>query len=99
MTVSTLALEAYARKLSTADPTPGGGSASAAVGAYAAGLVCMVASLTAESPKHRDVADRAREIGERARGLMDALLRSVDDDVAAFDEVSAAYKLPKSNDA
>ena len=99
MTVSTLALEAYARKLSSADPTPGGGSASAAVGAYAAGLVCMVASLTAESPKHQDVAQRARDIGDRARGLMETLLRSVDEDVTAFDGVSAAYRMPKSSDA
>ena len=99
MTVSILALEAYARKLASADPTPGGGSASAAVGAYAAGLVCMVASLTAQSPKHEAVAPRAHEIGERARDLMEALLHSADEDVAAFDEVSAAYKLPKVNDA
>ena len=99
MTVSTLALEAYARRLATADPTPGGGSASAAAGAFAAGLVCMVASLTAASPKHQDVAARARAIGERAHGIMEALLRGVDEDVVAFDGVSAAYKLPKSSDA
>ena len=92
MNVSTLALGAYARKLASADPTPGGGSASAAVGAYAAGLVCMVASLTVESPKHDAVAQRAKEIGERARGLMETLLRSVDEDVTAFDEVSAAFR-------
>jgi len=99
LNVSTLALEAYAHKLASADPTPGGGSASAAVGAYAAGLVCMVASLTVESPKHDAVAQRAKEIGERARGLMETLLRSVDEDVTAFDEVSAAYKLPKASDS
>lgn len=99
MTVSTLALEAYARRLATADPTPGGGSASAAAGAFAAGLVCMVASLTAASPKHQDVATRARAVGERAHGIMETLLRGVDEDVVAFDAVSAAYKLPKSSDA
>lgn len=99
MSMSGLVLAEYTRKLSTADPTPGGGSASAAVGAYAAGLVCMVASLTAESPKHQDVAARAEAIGKKARALMEALLRSVDEDVTAFDEVSAAYRLPKSSDA
>lgn len=99
LTVSNLALEAYARKLASADPTPGGGSASASVGAYSAALVCMVASLTAQSPKHAAVAQRAKEIGELAHGLMETLLRSVDEDVTAFDQVSAAYKLPKASDA
>lgn len=99
MTVSTLALDGYARKLASADPTPGGGSSSAAVGAYAAGLVCMVASLTANSPKYKEVAARAIAIGAQARGLMEALLRAVDEDVDAFDRVSAAFKLPKASDA
>jgi len=97
--MSTLALDGFARKLSTADPTPGGGSASAAVGACAASLVCMVASLTAGSPKHAESAPRAREIGERARALMEEFLRGVDVDAEAFDGVSAAYKLPRSSDA
>ena len=98
MNVSSLALEAYARKLASGDPTPGGGSAAAAVGALAAGLVRMVAALTAASPKFKDVAERATAIGAEAERLMETLLRSVDDDVVAFDAVTTAFKLPKSTD-
>jgi formiminotetrahydrofolate cyclodeaminase len=98
VSVSALAVDAFSRKLASSDPTPGGGSASAAVGAMAAGLVRMVALLTAGSPKFADVAPRASAIGKEAQHLMDSLLTCVDEDVAAFDQVTAAYKSPKSND-
>jgi len=99
LTVTSLALEAYSRKLASGEPTPGGGSASAAVGALSAGLVRMVAALTANSPKYAAVAERAGIIGAEAERLMESLLRGTDEDVAAFDAVTAAFKLPKSTDA
>jgi formiminotetrahydrofolate cyclodeaminase len=99
LAVSSLPLETFARRLSSGDPTPGGGSASASVGAFAAGLVQMVAALTAGSPKFKDVADRATEIGNAAQRLMESMLRCVDEDVTAFDAVTAAFKLPKSSEA
>ena len=99
MTASILPLEAFTHRLSSADPTPGGGSASASVGAYAASLVCMVSALTAKSPKFQNVASRVAEIGAKAHDLVETLLRAVDDDVDAFDAVSAAFKLPKGTDA
>jgi formiminotetrahydrofolate cyclodeaminase len=99
LSVSTLALEAFARKLSSGDPTPGGGSASASVGAFAAGLVRMVALLTAGSPKFKEHAERATAIGAEAERLLETFLRCVDEDVAAFDLVTAAFKMPKSADA
>jgi formiminotetrahydrofolate cyclodeaminase len=99
LVVSELALRAFSRKLGSADPTPGGGSASAAAGAMAAGLVRMVAQLTACSPKYEEFALRATSIADRAEHVMETLLQSVDEDAAAFDEVAAAFKLPRSNDA
>jgi formiminotetrahydrofolate cyclodeaminase len=99
LTVSALSLDAFARKLASADPTPGGGSASASTGAMGAALVSMVARLTAGSPKFKAVADRATAIGDKAHALMERLLRAVDDDAAAFDKVTAAFALPKSTDA
>lgn len=88
----------YARKLASADPTPGGGSAAAAVGAFSAGLVRMVAELTSNSPKFADVAERARALGSTAASIVDEFVKCIDDDVVAFDRVSAAYKLPKVTD-
>lgn len=59
----------------------------------------MVAGLTAGSPKYAQAAGRAKELGAEAERLLDILMRCVDDDVAAFDAVTAAFKLPKSTDA
>jgi formiminotetrahydrofolate cyclodeaminase len=99
MSLASLSLTDYARKLASADPTPGGGSAAAAVASLAAGLVRMVAELTAGSPKFSDVAPRAKSLGAIAAAVADELLKCVDDDVIAFDKVSAAYKMPRSDDA
>jgi formiminotetrahydrofolate cyclodeaminase len=97
--LTSCSLQEFARRLASADPTPGGGSVAAAVGAFGAGLVRMVALLTAQSPKHRDVAARCQVIAEAAGQLSDQLVRLVDEDSAAFDRVSAAYRLPKGDDA
>ena len=99
MSLASLPLSEYARKLSSGDPTPGGGSAAAAVGALAAGLVRMVAELTAASPKFADVAPRAKALGAIAAAIGAELVACVDEDVVAFDKVSAAYKLPKADHA
>lgn len=99
MPLTALSIEAFARKLASADPTPGGGSVVAAVGSFGAGLVRMVALLTSNSPKHASVSARCQAIADSAGSLCEALLRLVDEDAAAFDRVSAAYRLPKNTDA
>lgn len=99
MTLAALSVGDYARRLASADPTPGGGSAAAAVGAFAAALVRMVAELTANSPKFVDVASRATELGAAAAIIVQECVACIDDDVVAFDRVSEAYRLPKSTDA
>jgi len=96
---ATLSISEYARRLASADPTPGGGSASAVAGALGASLVSMVARLTAASPAFATHADRMRIVAERGERLSSAFLASSDEDVAAFDKVSASYKLAKSTDA
>ena len=99
MSLSTLSMDAFTRKLASADPTPGGGSVSAAVGAFGAALVRMVALLTANSPKHATVAARCAELAADAQKLSDELLALIDADAASFDRVSDAYRLPKVDDA
>lgn len=98
MTLASKSVAEYARKLASADPTPGGGSAAAAVGAFGAGLVRMVAELTSNSPKFADVAARARALGASSAAIVEEFVTCIDDDVIAFDRVSAAYKLPKNTD-
>src|ERR1700730_13824116 len=91
-------MEAFTRKLASADPTPGGGSVAAAVGAFGAGLVRMVALLTSNSPKYAAVASECQAIAERAQRLAAKLLQLVDEDASSFDRVSSAYRLPRTSE-
>jgi formiminotetrahydrofolate cyclodeaminase len=99
MALTTLSIEDFLRKLGSADPTPGGGSVAAAVGAFGASLVRMVASLTLNSPKFADSAARSREIEHVATKLSEKFQRLVNEDAESFDRVSAAYRLPKTTAA
>ena len=82
---------------SSSDPTPGGGSASALASAAGASLLMMVAAL----PKTRDNTDENRTALHGATtaltGLRQKLMEAIDADTAAYDQVVAAYKLPKSS--
>ncbi|HZV78684.1 MAG TPA: cyclodeaminase/cyclohydrolase family protein [Candidatus Binatus sp.] len=98
MTLSARSIDAYTQALASADPTPGGGSASALVAALAAALASMVARLTAASPKYAAVATRMNEIAREADGLVGDLVKAIDADVAAFEEVTSAYRMPKDSD-
>jgi formiminotetrahydrofolate cyclodeaminase len=75
---------------------PGGGSVAASAGALAAALTQMVAGLTAGRPKYADVAEEMQRAADRASALAAELAELVRRDAAAFDAVSAAYKLPKA---
>ncbi len=83
---------------SSADPTPGGGSAAALSGALGVSLLVMVASLPKTrtgTPEERASLDVARQT---LIGLRDRLLDLVDRDAAAYDLVVAAFRLPKGTD-
>lgn len=97
--LSSLSINEFARRLESADPTPGGGSASALTGALGAALASMVARLTAKSPKFASIAQRMERVAGEASDLARELLTAVDEDAAAFDKVSAAYRMPKQSEA
>jgi len=81
------------------DPTPGGGSASAVASAIGASLLMMVAGLT----KTRTGSDEDRAALTAAATALIAvqqqLTEAIDLDTTAYDQVVAAYKLPKDGDA
>jgi glutamate formiminotransferase/formiminotetrahydrofolate cyclodeaminase len=90
-------LNGWIDELAGAAPTPGGGSAAALAGTLAAALVAMVARLTIGRKAYAAVEARAREILAEAEQLRAELRRLVDEDAAAYEGVSAAYKIPKSD--
>jgi formiminotetrahydrofolate cyclodeaminase len=85
----------FLEELASGAATPGGGCASALSGALAAGLVAMVARNTAGSPAYADRAASMEEIAAEADVLRRDLEELVDADAAAFEQVMAAFRLPK----
>ena len=90
-------VSAFLESLGSSAPTPGGGAASALAGALSAALAEMVAQLTAGRPKYAAVDERVREIIARLQSARARLVQLIVDDERAFQEVSAAYKLPKAS--
>ncbi len=91
-------LEAFLNQLASASATPGGGSAAAIMGAMGAALVSMVANLTIGKEKYNNVEADMQALLEEAEALRLCLLDAVRADVEAFDQVMAAYRLPKNTD-
>ena len=88
-----MTLAEFSDRLSSAEPIPGGGSASAVAGALAASLVAMVAQLSLDRPKYepyRATNERALEAAEAARVR---LLTLADDDARAYGGFAAARKM------
>lgn len=101
MTTAELKLREFSDRLASAAPTPGGGSASAVAGSLAAALVAMVGRLTLgklEGEEHAAERAQMEQAVERADRLRRELLELADRDAAAFEQVMAAYKLPKSTE-
>jgi formiminotetrahydrofolate cyclodeaminase len=89
----------FLSQLGSSEPAPGGGAAAALAGALGAALVQMTANLTIGRPRLADVEPQARRIEARAAELRKRLARLGDADAEAFEQVSAAYRLPRGNDA
>jgi len=94
-----LSVAEYAHSVSTAEPTPGGGSVSAVTGALAAGLAGMVCALTLRGKAD----DEQRAVLEPAElGAGELRLRLLDlavQDEAAYGGYRTAAALPKTTDA
>lgn len=85
----------FLEDLSSSRPVPGGGGASATVGAFASALGMMVANLTVGKKKYADVEEEIKEAREQLEKLRDELVALTDRDAEAFEPLSKAYGLPK----
>ena len=79
------------------NPTPGGGTAAAITGATGTALLTMVAGLAKTRHQTGDEAS-GMAAARRLAGIRERLVALADADAAAFDQVMAAYRLPKSTD-
>lgn len=87
----------FLSELSSSAPVPGGGGASAAVGAFAAALGMMVTNLTIGKKKYADYEEEVKAVRDRLEGLRDQLIDLVDGDAVAFEPLSKAYSIPKDD--
>lgn len=87
----------FLSELSSNAPVPGGGGASAAVGAFAAALGMMVTNLTIGKKKYADYEEEVKAVRDRLEGLRDQLIDLVDGDAVAFEPLSKAYGIPKDD--
>ena len=89
----------FLEALASNTPTPGGGSVAALSGAMAAGLVGMVCSFSIGKKQFAEYENDLRTIQSRASGLQRDLQTLANDDIAIFERLSSAYKLPRTTDA
>ena len=87
----------FAANIAARNSSPGGGSASAAVGAIAAALGQMAGNFTLGKEKYADVQDDIERLCTQARNIRLRLLDCVEEDAAAFVPLARAYGIPKSD--
>jgi formiminotetrahydrofolate cyclodeaminase len=85
----------WADDLASKKPAPGGGSAAALVGVSGCSLLSMVANFTIGKKKFKDVEAEIQAILGRVEEVRAGLARLIDDDVAQYSKVTAAYSMPK----
>jgi len=86
--------EEWIAELASGAPTPGGGGASALVGAVGIALGSMVGNLTVGKKKYADVETEMQELLKKSDELMKKLEDLVEQDALAFAPLAAAYRLP-----
>jgi formiminotetrahydrofolate cyclodeaminase len=91
-----LTIAQFLDALASPEPTPGGGTAAAIAGAIGVSLLTMVAGLT----KTRQQTEAAAEAMATAKfalaSIRERLVTLADEDTEAFNQVLAAYRLPKA---
>ncbi len=91
-------LDEFLNDLASGAPTPGGGSAAAIMGAMGAALLSMVCNVTIGKKGLEAVESDMRAVRDESERLRARLTSMVAEDIAAFDGLMKAYRLPKAND-
>jgi glutamate formiminotransferase len=90
-------VESFVEQLAAPTAAPGGGSASAATGAMAAALGCMVAGMSRGKKAYLQFEAPLSNAIARLSELREAFKAAIDADAASFNEVMAAFKKAKDH--
>jgi methenyltetrahydrofolate cyclohydrolase len=88
-------INSFLAVLASREPVPGGGGASALIGAVGAALCSMVANLTTGKKKYAEYQADIEAIIERMQGSIARLLQLIDGDAAVFEPLAKAYGIPR----
>ena len=98
MGFSTVPCNEFVEVLASKAPVPGGGGASALVGAIGTALGNMVGSLTVGKKKYADVEEEMYELKGKAEALQKELLHLIERDAEVFEPLSKAYGMPRNTE-
>ena len=90
-----LSLTEFSRETASDSPAPGGGSVAAYVGALGASLGTMVANLSSQKRSWDDRWEEFSDWAEKGKEYYEELLKLVDLDTKAFNQIMNAFQLPK----
>lgn len=99
MEYNELTVQDFIARTGSNAPTPGGGSIAALTAATGAALVEMMANLTIGKKGYEEVQEEMLSLQQEAKGLSVRFLELLEKDTEAFQELMAAYRLPKESDA
>ena len=92
-----LVLSDFAARLASSSPVPGGGGASALVGAVGVALGNMVGNLTTGKKKYAEVEQAILALNISAQQLRKELIELMEKDAEVFEPLSRAYSIPKDD--
>ena len=92
-----LDLNNFTKELSSGAPVPGGGGASALMGAVSASLCSMVGNLTSGKKKYAEYQQDIERIIADAVRLNEDMLALIEKDAEAFEPLAKAYSIPKED--
>lgn len=87
-----MTIDAYLDVFGSKEPVPGGGGATAVIGALACSACIMVCSLTLGKRKYADIEGEVKAVESRMVSAREEFLRLADADAEAFEPLSQAYK-------
>lgn len=96
--VECMTIQEFLDVLSSKEPVPGGGGASALAGALGNALGQMVANLTIGKKKYAQVEDEIKELAERMKGIQGQFTALADQDAKVFAPLAKCYSLPSGTE-